>query len=765
MTPEPGVLNLQAAPGSDLDRVRALREVAPTARDASRSWVDWDNLQDYLGQPFDNRKIPLSKLEQMRLDPMLAFGLAYAKLPMVRCLWRIKSERADIAEGVDRAIRAIFGRTVLGILNDLDYGYSPGVKRYQLEKPDWTYQDQKGNVLPVWPHDNSMVTFRPFVWLNPRRAWPHWTPEEGFGGIDFRRQTFPSDTRSAEITPSPYREESEPNVPLDLAIWSINDRDRMFDDLYGYPRTGHAYRFWWSYQYNFSLGDRAFERLADPPIIVYYPTESLLEDDPGNEPDNQGIAIGIGEQARSGATIAMPSALLDAGDIRSSAHRAWDIDQMKVSENFDAFIKKYEYLDVLKLRSLWAPEQGLTEGSGGSSSRNVATVFSELFMESQVVKLAEIVDIFNRYIIPPLVQMNWGPDARATLETHGFQRHDVETMQAIIQAMAQKLPEQLPVNFRESLEQLGVPVLTPKEFDVQAKTIADAAAKQQPPPTPAAQIKKNQAQVAASGHYQDGQESIELADSWLPATKNYEDEVIQSAAKQLRKLWAQAYADMYESFAVHLNHEDEINLNLEKRIFDARNLADTLLAGWRFSKEKTQRLIDETKKILTLALERTWARELRTHDLKAEFDVENADIANWLEEHGLSNVRDIGDTVRDELRTFLADALREEQSPGVIAARLREHFSEWPDWKAKRLARTEIGKATNIASLLAFKAAGVSIVEAIDGVEHDDECRQRNGRQFSIESAMAEAEDTHANCILHFHPVQLSEKKKRRFFS
>jgi len=117
----------------------------------------------------------------------------------------------------------------------------------------------------------------------------------------------------------------------------------------------------------------------------------------------------MAEKLRSGANIAMPSTVIKGFDERQTSVREWYAEQMKSEVNFDALMKKFEYLDVLKLRSVMVPEQALVEGKGGTSSRNVAATFGDIFQESQAVLMEEIDDHINRYMIPQLLEVNFGP--------------------------------------------------------------------------------------------------------------------------------------------------------------------------------------------------------------------------------------------------------------------------------------------------------------------------------------------------------------------
>jgi hypothetical protein len=75
-------------------------------------------------------------------------------------------------------------------------------------------------------------------------------------------------------------------------------------------------------------------------------------------------------------------------------------------------------------------------------------------------------------------------------------------------------------------------------------------------------------------------------------------------------------------------------------------------------------------------------------------------------------------------------------------------------WRADRIVRTEVGKAYNMAVLLAAEDAGIEQVQALDaqlGPERSDpECIKRNGRVFTVAEAFREQEKEHPNGTLQW---------------
>lgn len=458
----------------------------PVAAASSSSWVDWEMEREFLGQPFDSTRIPLAKLEQMRRDPILAFALMFVKVPLVRAPWYIKCSDPKIAAAVDASLRKIYGRFILAYCNSLDYGFSPMVKRFALEdKPDWVYVDKDNPTAeeqPVWTNKVvKPIVWKPFTALNPRRAAPHWNSKGEFNGIDFaqRGTSSPFFTSGYPLNTNPSNVEwatsqkRVADVQLDWALWATNEKDSVFGSYWGYPRIGYAYRFWWAYWYRFGVADRAFEKWGDPPMIVYHPDDPLAQDETGSPIDFTAIALELAESTRSGANIALPSGVITSLDERATNVREWEISQLQTKTDFSSIGDIFRYLDIQKLRSVMVPEQALVEGEGGTSSRNVASTFGDLFQEAQAVIKEEIDDHLNRWVIPQFVEVNFGQDApRAEIVTTGFDTMDMENMRAVLQLVGQRKLLSV-VDERELAERMGVPTVSRKEMN---RRLEEAAA-------------------------------------------------------------------------------------------------------------------------------------------------------------------------------------------------------------------------------------------------------------------------------------------------
>jgi hypothetical protein len=303
-------------------------------------------------------------------------------------------------------------------------------------------------------------------------------------------------------------------VPLDWALWATNEKDSVFGNYYGYPRIGYAYRFWWAYWYRFGVADRAFEKWGDPPVVIHHPTDindSTLEGQNINYTDE---ALALAEALRSGANVAMPSEVVERFDGSSTNVRKWSAEQMEVKTDFSSINQQFEYLDVQKLRSVMVPEQALVEGKGGTSSRNVAATFGDLFAESQAVVKEEIDDHLNRFIIPQFVEQNFGPEAaRAEIVTTGFDAADIETMKEVVRLIGQRKILSM-IDEREILERLNLPTVSRKEMNRRmAEAAIEVEEESAPAPIDATSGLSEASGVTENGLYYAPRERIDLSRS------------------------------------------------------------------------------------------------------------------------------------------------------------------------------------------------------------------------------------------------------------
>ena len=452
---------------------KLLRDRGPSSRKKSSQSIDWESNLDIIGQPFCTSSIPISKLYEMRRDPAIAFALYFIKVPFLRAPWYIECNDPQIARFVEMSLKKIYNSFVLSYLTSLEFGYSGIIKRFELASPDWVYSDQENlekGEQPVWPHkDIPAVVWKEFVNLPPETIEPIWKANGDFNGIRYFSADQSAVSKFPFATEGDYEGDNKPSkIDLEHALWVTNDVNSVFGDIWGYPRIGFAYRYWWSYWYRWALSDRHFEQYSDPTPLVRFPNVLDSVDSNGDPIDFREVAYALAQAARAGDELALPSDLIESQiDGKPTSVYEWDVTFLKPDNNFDAFEKTFDQLWVLKVRSIMLPELSFTEGSGGTSSRNVAAEVGDRFDESQAVLMGEIDDVINKYMIPQLIEVNFPlkKDISCRKVTKGFGQDDVELSKALIQLIGQREPEKLHVDIGEILHNAGVPTLSAKQIE------------------------------------------------------------------------------------------------------------------------------------------------------------------------------------------------------------------------------------------------------------------------------------------------------------
>lgn len=743
----------------------ALRKVTDNAPSsmAATNTLPQASLSQLTNQ-FDVSRIPLIRLRQMMRDPMIAFALFFIKAQMLRARWSIESSDAQVAGFIDNALREIYPSLVAQFLMKLVFGYQALIKRFELKDSlDWTYVDPTDEVnpeKPVWDQGNiQALVWKPFANLPAEAVDPIWTPQGDFNGINYKPALVQTAGGAGSGT--------EQNYDVLHSLWFTNEKETVNGSLWGYPRIGYAYRFWWSFWFNWGLADRHFEKDADPPAVVYYPSNKpdLVDPVSGASISRRQMALNIGDRARSGSTIALPSDPVISDDGSAKNIREWEITFPKGGDNFEVFKERFDQLGMMILRSCMVPEEAF-QAKGGTAGYNSTGQLQDAFAASQIVLMQEFDFDLNRYVIPQLVMANFqdriDQGVKATKVTRGFDSNDVELQKAIITSMANSDASQLELDVPSMLDAVGLPHLSPAAIAKKNAELAGQA--QQTTPTPVAP-QPGQAGVTQTGLYVNPREQIKLADdnaesvffADLIQIAALRDALVMADARGLRTIWQNALSYDF-AVAGNLVHDYKDDLKLDENFLD------------RFFRRVSNRAHDtvfQTRRALSTIMRRASTIEFEQAGLtEFSWDPNNSEAASkFLQERAAEMVEGISNTTRDQVKVYLADLVKRKVPPEQMPQLLRAHFQMFSSWRADQIVRTEVSRAYNMATLLAAQDAGVKQVQAIDaqlGPERSDpKCIDRNGRVFTVEQAFAEQEEEHPNGTLQWRILRKPVTVKR----
>jgi intein/homing endonuclease len=273
---------------------------------------------------------------------------------------------------------------------------------------------------------------------------------------DDRRAQRRRRRRAARVDGPLHQRRPAPEGRHRNSLWVTNERDGQWGRIWGFPRLAYAFKYWWSGELALGILNRSVEKKGDPTIVVAFPTGSSMVG--GVEVSNRDIAFEIGNKARSGSVLAVPSEVW--GDDMATANQApkWKIDTLKLEADFDSLVKVMGYFDTMKFRSMLVSELALAEGREARARRNVAATTGERTAEAQIFTQTEWDEVINRYMIPQLADANFPElaDVPARKVTQAFGEDEANLAADLIRSMANANPALLPVDWKAVLERFQV---------------------------------------------------------------------------------------------------------------------------------------------------------------------------------------------------------------------------------------------------------------------------------------------------------------------
>ncbi len=163
-----------------------------------------------------------------------------------------------------------------------------------------------------------------------------------------------------------------------------------------------------------------------------------------------------------------------------------------------------------------------------------------------------------------------------------------------------------------------------------------------------------------------------------------------------------------------------------------------------------------------------------------DLDMTSTKITDFLSKHLKKSALSINATTIDRLESVIGEGIRQGEGYGDIAKRISEVFTSASDARAMAIARTEVIKANNMASVEAYRQSGVvegkRWLTAMDE-RTCEECEEMNGTVIGLDDAYFDKGDSfgaqqfdfesidepplHTNCRCTTTPVLIGERSMR----
>jgi HK97 family phage portal protein len=126
-----------------------------------------------------------------------------------------------------------------------------------------------------------------------------------------------------------------------------------------------------------------------------------------------------------------------------------------------------------------------------------------------------------------------------------------------------------------------------------------------------------------------------------------------------------------------------------------------------FDDEFASKVEDASKEALETSFVRAGKLALASLEIDLPFNVTHERAVSWLRENALSQARSVVGTLKDEMRERITTGVKEGLGVNDITGNLAEFFDEQSEWRALRIARTEVVAGYAEGSLEGYRQSGI----------------------------------------------------------
>jgi len=402
----------------------------------------WGAMYEMLGDPtvrygrlVQGSRVSMATRVKMLDDPVIALSVAYIGSKLVKAEYEIRCADPTIRAFFQAMYGHLHREFMLQAAMATALGCSGLIKRFRFDVPRPLAPDAP----PVWTGSTIPLICDGFDQVEPVGAYPDFDEDGVFTGFHY----------------------TEGAVDRIYALWLTIGRAKAFGKYSGAGRLANAYKAWWLGEFNYDQLVVHVQKFVDRAIEVSHPPG---KDENGN--DLSDVAQSIGNDVRSGATVAMPSEVYteqdDAGMDRLTSVRKWSLRMLESGENIGAFLGLSDHCDSRKAMGMFIPlqlyQQVQQSSLGGPTTSDV---LGKLAVDLIIEDATDIDMHLNEYVFPFLVDVNFGSDAaRVEKVTTGLNEYDRGELFALLQILAQRMDGEAAdlIDQGGLIHTLGVPV-------------------------------------------------------------------------------------------------------------------------------------------------------------------------------------------------------------------------------------------------------------------------------------------------------------------
>lgn len=356
-------------------------------KEYGRSGNDWqqNTMAKYIGD-YNPDEIPLNTYDRMRWDGQLRLGLMTIKMPiMSRSFW-VNCEDKDIGAFVYQNMKEIWRPYIKSVLTGLDFGFAPHEKVWEIAE-NYRVVNTKDKV----DYTGDFIKYKSLKDLCQKTITMDYSDMMKFKGF--------------------WQNKDRSNAAYIKASKAfVFTYDKEWGNIYGWSRLKPAYNYWYTYWILDAWHERWLQKRGIPPVIVKYPIGKSQTATSGGTPvfkDNQEIARDAAKSLQPDSIVTIPS---DEMKTQSGRTGSWGVETLIDNTRIDAFVEAKEALDIRKLRAILVPERAVTQDTSTGSFK-MAESHIWIMMESLKGLIGDIAEHTNQFLIPQLVEVNFGKNA------------------------------------------------------------------------------------------------------------------------------------------------------------------------------------------------------------------------------------------------------------------------------------------------------------------------------------------------------------------
>lgn len=421
---------------------RKTRAKTPRTGEAYGRWAG-DAMMSSLALPgggvlqFDLDKLTLADYRSMRHHYQINISLSVLSFVMHQLDWHIECEDQRIADAVEENIREIWTQLIRSVTQSYWSGYSPNVLQYENDTLSGLTKITK--VKDLVPEDCRV----------------NWKTVDGYAP-------------SGEAKPKMYIYDgikqwgSSNPIPVKNTFWYPLLMEN--GDHYGRKLLKPAFPAWFFSQLIHLFANRYFERFGEPLPIGRAPLEEEIDLGSGKTTTGRDLMEGIVRSIRNRSAVVLPSDRVE--NANGARDYEYDIEYLESQLRGADFERYLTRLDEEMSLGIFTPILLTRTADVGSYNLGEAHLRMWLWMVGALA--GDLADYIGRYVVRPLVEVNFGANAPKVSWVHRpMDRDHQSTLRAIAQGL---VTAKLAI---PDLEELGT-VLGLKLHEIEQVTEAPA---------------------------------------------------------------------------------------------------------------------------------------------------------------------------------------------------------------------------------------------------------------------------------------------------